>query len=389
MTGAVLILTGFQLALLAAVLLVRATRETLRRNTLAAFLLVKLVLILRWIATRHGWVAGPIAEHVYLLSGAGFFLLAPLLYLHVQSYCAAGFRLHRRRHLAHLGPALFIAGLTAAMLAAPEAGIWPALARHYWDLFWTLNLLQILAYLLGALGHIRRYRGRLRETHSTVEPYDLRWLQSLLLLGGLHWVFVVTRSLAALAGTGQGAFLRAMDLFSILIFLEFTTLLAAAGLRRLDVAAQPVPPRTPSPSGPARGPGLAPDRQRRLAARLDAYMREHRPYLQPSLTVDQLARAVSLPSYQVSAIINHAFGTHFFGFVNGYRVEAAKRLLADPGQDQKTMLAILYEAGFQSKSSFNAAFKRQVGVTPSGYRKRVRRRPSTRLASPAEPSLGS
>ena len=63
--------------------------------------------------------------------------------------------------------------------------------------------------------------------------------------------------------------------------------------------------------------------------------------------------------------------THFFDFVNGYRVKEAQRLLSDPALDGVSILAIAHDAGFGSKTSFNRIFKSMTGDTPTVYRRRT------------------
>ncbi|WP_343203072.1 helix-turn-helix domain-containing protein [Stenotrophomonas maltophilia] len=71
----------------------------------------------------------------------------------------------------------------------------------------------------------------------------------------------------------------------------------------------------------------------------------------------------------MSAVINRRFGENFWDYINRQRIEAAAAHLAD-GADTRTILDIAYACGFTSKSTFNAAFKRQLGETPSVFRKR-------------------
>jgi AraC-like DNA-binding protein len=70
---------------------------------------------------------------------------------------------------------------------------------------------------------------------------------------------------------------------------------------------------------------------------------------------------------ELSELINIEFGVHFFDFVNGYRVDTAKVMLTD--QPERTVLDVLYAVGFNSKSSFNTAFKKRTHMTPSAFRK--------------------
>ncbi len=72
---------------------------------------------------------------------------------------------------------------------------------------------------------------------------------------------------------------------------------------------------------------------------------------------------------QLSQVINSTFRKNFFDFINQYRIEEARQLFSDPAQASKTILEILYQVGYNSKSAFNTAFKKQTGQTPTQYRK--------------------
>lgn len=85
--------------------------------------------------------------------------------------------------------------------------------------------------------------------------------------------------------------------------------------------------------------------------------------------METLAKRLSLPERTFSRILNQHFGKNFFEFINEHRVNEAKRLLADPDKKDLNMLDILAEAGFSSKSTFNAIFKQYTSQTPSQYRR--------------------
>lgn len=90
-------------------------------------------------------------------------------------------------------------------------------------------------------------------------------------------------------------------------------------------------------------------------------------YQNPDLKVGDLASKISLSARNTSRLISTYHGGNFNDFINSYRIEEAKNLLANKGNDM-TILTILYESGFNSKSVFNTTFKKIVGKTPSDYR---------------------
>ena len=101
---------------------------------------------------------------------------------------------------------------------------------------------------------------------------------------------------------------------------------------------------------------------------LRAYMEEHEPYLSPDLTINELSKLIGLPARELSILINHHLDQHFFDFINEYRIKKAMHLLRAPAYKKHTILEILFEVGFNSKSPFNTAFKKFTNLTPSQYR---------------------
>ncbi|WP_433829391.1 helix-turn-helix domain-containing protein [Flavobacterium anhuiense] len=103
-------------------------------------------------------------------------------------------------------------------------------------------------------------------------------------------------------------------------------------------------------------------------ATLRQYMVEKEPFLDPSLTIQELSNQISIPVRNLSILINHHIDQHFFDFVNEYRIQKAMHILKDQSKSELTVLEILYEVGFNSKSSFNTSFKKYTNLTPTAYR---------------------
>ncbi len=100
--------------------------------------------------------------------------------------------------------------------------------------------------------------------------------------------------------------------------------------------------------------------------RLVAFMEEQLPYLDPDLSLSRLARRSGIATKKLSGIINLQYGLHFFDFINRYRIDHAKTMLVETDQ---SVTDIIYASGFNAKSSFNTAFRKHAGMTPSAYRR--------------------
>lgn len=104
-----------------------------------------------------------------------------------------------------------------------------------------------------------------------------------------------------------------------------------------------------------------------LASKLDRLMREDRLFLQPDLSLQELAQHLQLNTAQVSAIINQVVGQNFNDYINHLRVEEFIRLYQEDKDRKFTILSLALDSGFNSKSTFNRAFKKFKGMSPKAF----------------------
>ncbi len=102
--------------------------------------------------------------------------------------------------------------------------------------------------------------------------------------------------------------------------------------------------------------------------KLRDYMNEKKPYLQEELTLQDLAGELSLSINHISMILNIRLKQNFYNFINSYRIEEVKQKLSSPDFKDHNILSIAFSSGFNSKSTFNTAFKKFTGKTPKEYR---------------------
>jgi AraC-like DNA-binding protein len=105
------------------------------------------------------------------------------------------------------------------------------------------------------------------------------------------------------------------------------------------------------------------------ATRLEQVLEKEKLHLDPNLSLARLAEATAIPAKHLSQVINEHYGQNFNDFVNRYRVEAAKRLLLDPATREFKLLRIACESGFNSKSVFHHAFRKNTGLSPAEFRR--------------------
>ena len=98
-------------------------------------------------------------------------------------------------------------------------------------------------------------------------------------------------------------------------------------------------------------------------------MIQHQFHKKTNVKLNDIAKELNMTSHKLSQLLNDNFGKSFAVFINEYRIEEAKKLLKE--NNQYTLEAIGFEAGFNSKSTFYAIFKKLTNQTPSEYQKGV------------------
>ncbi len=348
---AVGVLTVTLSVILAATLLLARPAAHMADRFLAGFLLVSAVDLLGWTAPLMPSVIPPLL--VFRLPLA--FLQMPLLLAYVITL-SSGHSEHRF-HLRAGTVLVIVSVLSLTPRALVMAGIDPGLpASKGIDLLWNEAALHLQFYIYAGLIGLKVFS----RVSPITDPRIRRWLKLLLLVSLLAHTLVLAKTVAAAAdardvyavlNVAVGA-----NAAAVLVSLLMLVLLKG-GLAKPAAPVRPLRVRTISDESEMV-------RIREIMARLQL----HRD---PQLSLKALARWVGLSTREVSRLINDVEGMHFFDFVNHYRTQSAADLLIDPAWADRSVLEIAYEAGFNSKSSFNTAFRKHQGVTPSSIRRTV------------------
>jgi AraC-like DNA-binding protein len=117
--------------------------------------------------------------------------------------------------------------------------------------------------------------------------------------------------------------------------------------------------------------GLRDEQAEEYLTKLLQYMDEEKPFLDGDMTINDLSRRTGIPRHYITEVLNEKHSRNFFTFVNEYRVREVISRISDPKYQHYTILAIAFDAGFNSKSTFNTFFKSYTGKTPSAYRNEI------------------
>jgi AraC-like DNA-binding protein len=297
-------------------------------------------------------------------------LIAPALYLFVRAKVDADFRF-QPRYLYHLIPAgllylyygsfLFGRDVTEIRALIQSGMLTGAIDNVIIPA--TADLVQIV-YLIAALKLLRQQGGAFKNWFSGNEDETIRSLQWIFVLWALvfltHFTVIIFSALTDMHLVRMLAF----ETMNILHLLLINALMLAAIVSHLK---WPTAYNTSVASLKYAASSLSADARKALFDAAQKSMLEHRHYLNPDLTLGQLAHHIAATPRELSEAINSVGEQSFFEYVNRYRIEAAAQKLKS--NDSETVLQIALAVGFNSKSSFNNFFKKQMGLTPSQYRK--------------------
>ena len=181
--------------------------------------------------------------------------------------------------------------------------------------------------------------------------------------------------MAAVSGDKDKAFawvVQAIENNSSLLLLRYTDPLAAPITNdpRYDALKNTIY-RTETIEEPVRQKTALPDADTasKYSSRLLDHISTNKPYLNPDLTLRDLAKQIDIHPNHLSWILNQSIGLNFNEFINQYRIEAFKSYAKAQENENLTIEGLAYESGFNSKTVFNTYFKRETGLTPKQFLK--------------------
>lgn len=206
-----------------------------------------------------------------------------------------------------------------------------------------------------------------QKDSSPNHPVKVQWLMNLSVGLGIIWVCMVIIGI-----TGHLLLIPihhphdlAFVLVSLVVFIiSYFALKQGAVFATTPTAEGHIHPKTKYAQSGLKAGDLTD-----LQTRMKQYMEEFSPYTNPALNLQDIAQALEVPPHYISQLLNLHLNTNFYEFLNTYRVARAKEMMGDPAFDHLTVLGIGFECGFNSKATFNRAFKKIAGMTPGQYKK--------------------
>jgi len=301
--------------------------------------------------------------HLLLLTLPLLFMIGPILY-----YFSL-FLTHNRQHF-HLGDLRHILPTVLTAIVFMPFYLKPGYEKivDFNDFSLWITIMQIalagqcLIYLYFSFKGLRRYRVYIAEVFSELGRINLQWLNTLLSLCSLLFVVYLMELLAEIFFKWEMSY--SYYAISLTIYL-----IGYASMRQQPLSNLPgksITTESPPESSQSRfEDGTTEEKLQTLLA----YMDKEKPHQNPDLSLADLAQQLSLSPHNLSYLINSRLSKNFYHFINHYRVEDVKRMLADKRHRAEDLLSLAFAAGFNAKTTFNTIFKSYTQMTPSEYRK--------------------
>lgn len=315
----------------------------------------------------------------YLLVSYPFPLFhGPFLYFYTASLTNQ--HQYLKKHFGwHFIPALIIYSILIPFFLRPHVERLEVFSNHgkgYESVFLLQRIFVLtsgVAYTILSLWLLRLHVRNLKDRFSHTEKVNLIWLRYMIYGVGVVWIAVFSGndflifSLVAL-------FVLLLGYFGIKQVGIFTQA-GSIGTAILHNSAVAVDERDNRAKSVEKAKGkylkstISPEKQTEIHAKLIKAMDVEKLFLNPDLSIGQLADAIAVHPNHLSQVVNSVESRTFYDFINAWRINEFKIRAARPENQKYTLLALAFECGFNSKTAFYRNFKNLTGQSPTQYLK--------------------
>lgn len=291
------------------------------------------------------------------ISNVSLLVITPLLYAYVR--LLAGSRVASIKVKYHLIPFFIYASILLIFYLLPI--ISTSMKDGIDAVYFVIFNVQVVSYLYLSFRCISTHDSGAKESFSNLQDIGLGWIKVILSSFAVAFLMHTAVLILIINGVDVPQHIR---LNVTLLWAAHIFLIGYRSLRHdRPVEVESVPKYLSST--------LPPEKTKDVLSKLEQVMVDEKLYLNPNLTIAELAKTTGFQSRHISQVVNQELERNFYDFVNFYRVQEVKAKLRVPEFSHLTILGIAKECGFQSGSAFNAAFKKFVGKSPSAFRKGV------------------
>lgn len=321
--------------------------------------------------------------------------LGPLIYLYTSSLTNSSFSLRKHHSLFFLPVfALYLLWIPLYLKSADfkieflqkvfnEQGSMLNVAYPFNLFFVTISIAVIWAFIFLAMSIFKLYgfNSRLKQFYSSIGSFNLKWLKLLLILLSIIWL----SSFLSIFITSRVLHLIDLIVFPIFIFLISYYDIKQKRIPTIEESKLVMKEQegkdnfvSPDPKTFKEEPlkyaksGINQQVIEALSSKLMMLINQDKVYIKNDLSLQELADMLGTSTHNLSQLLNENLNQNFYEFINYHRVQEAMRRLASEEYNNLKIMSIAFDSGFNSKSTFNTAFKKYSGLSPSDYRKSLK-----------------
>ncbi|MEW7290353.1 helix-turn-helix domain-containing protein [Aquimarina sp. 2304DJ70-9] len=326
----------------------------------------------------------------YYLVNLSLFM-APLLYFYVKSVTTSDFRLTKKGYYHFIpGVLYFLFKMVVLVYDSTQPGFddtqngylvvnlqW----KYVEPILTILTICQMLLYLAFTFQLYYLHRRNIQHFFSNTYKLELNWIRNFLYIYSFLFIYEIMQIVINLSITELSwkqkwweQFFSALAIIYIGIKGYFTNTIKLTNLNygnsnaifhNYILGSEVVPTKKKIGTKEQSADFIT---KKEL---LENFIENEKPYLNPDLNLVELSKKLGMTRGELSELINEGFGLNFNDFINQYRVDAVKQMLANGKHQQLSLLGIAYECGFNSKATFNRVFKKITQTSPTEYLKSI------------------
>jgi AraC-like DNA-binding protein len=295
------------------------------------------------------------------------FLLPALAYFYLKSQFNRDFSL-QRQHLWHALPFLVYVVYHLIVFAQGRDFVnwWKPEMHEKYGIPTVYAIVSVGLQVYYFYRSFQLYQAYVRWTptqYADTETVSFRWFRTFLTVYVISNVVGLVMSVVDIAFSLDFVHDWWDELFNACL-IYFLTIAGYSQVQPRHLHFNPEPDTLEQKTSEQKNEKIAESELKALRDRLTTLMDTEKPYLEPDINLGDLAKRMGTNASVLSAVINGAFEKNFNDFINGYRVTAVQQLLNDPAYRHLSLLGIGFECGFNSKSTFNRAYKKATGQSP-------------------------
>ncbi|MFP7655695.1 helix-turn-helix domain-containing protein [Chryseobacterium proteolyticum] len=227
-----------------------------------------------------------------------------------------------------------------------------------------------IIYVIISLFILYRFRKNMVQQFSNTEKINFKWLLYLIIWIGLIWGLVLWNDNANIIYGAVAVFIMWLGYFGIkqVQVFNYSNSFFTAEESLTKVITSPI---AIGEDKKYQKSGLTQENIDDIHCRLLEVLNEEKPFVNPNLTLNELSQLLKVHPNYLSQVINSKENKNFYELINEKRIEEFLHKISEPESRQYTFLAIAFECGFNSKTSFNRNFKKYMGITPTEYQKKL------------------